>query len=570
MNNHILIFDFEVFKYDWLVVIYDTATKEYIEIINNKSQLEKFFNDHKKYLWIGYNINHYDNVILKAILSDVDPYSVSKLIIEEDKKPWIVEKALKIKSLNFVSCDLMVDLLGVSLKELEAYMGMSIKESEIDFNIDRKLTEEEIKLTLRYCRHDVDATFKFLECRADDIKSKFILIKMFNLPLKTLSMTSAQIAAMVLEAEKIDHKEDALIYDKPKELVLNKYTDMLWMYEKKLDYNDVYTTKIAGVEHIYAFGGLHGAIPNYKYIGEMWQIDATSFYPTMILQYHYIRNIKDFERYRYIYEERVKQKKINKKISNALKLVLNATFGAMKALFNKLFDEHNSNQICISGQLFLTDLIEKIEPYCKLIQSNTDGIVVIPYDKEKIKEEISKFEKRTRIKFEIDICSGIWQKDVNNYIMLFEDGHVKTKGGYVSQYDAGLADRKNMQICDIAIVDYFIHGTPVEDTINNCDDIFKFQIITKTGGTYLKTFWNVNNQKQEVQKINRVYAIKNFKYGNVVKMKIDAKGEKRYDSIANCPEHCYVDNDNQLTLKDIDKEWYINIAKKRIKDYEGE
>lgn len=290
----------------------------------------------------------------------------------------------------------------------------------------------------------------------------------------------------------------------------------------------------------------------------------------MILQYNYIRNIKDFDRYKYIYEERVRQKKLNKDISGALKLVLNATFGAMKAPFNDLFDEHNSNQICISGQLFITDLIEKIEPYCKLVQTNTDGILVIPYDKEKIKEEIDKFEKRTKIKFEIDECNGVWQKDVNNYVMSFDDGHIKAKGGYVGQYNNNLSERNVMKICDIAIVNYFTKNIPVEETVNNCNDIFKFQIITKTGGTYPHTFWQTPNGDIEVQRINRVYAIKDNKYGNLYKTKIDKNGKSRHDSIANVPEHAYVDNDNTLTIDKIDKKWYINIINKRIKDYLGE
>lgn len=571
MNSGICVLDFEVFKYDWLVVIYDIPNKKYTTIINNKDDLIAFYESHKDYLYITYNGNHYDYSILRAILSGVDPYLVSKEIIAEGKKPWIVEKALHIPQIQVNTCDLMVDLLGTSLKELEAYMEMSIEESDVSFDLDRKLTDEEIAITVKYCKHDVDATTKFLEDRAGYIKSKFILMKMFNLPKKILSMTSAQIAATVLQAQRIDRKEDALIYNFPDTLVLNKYNQMLWMYQKQLNYEDKYICKIAGVDHLYSFGGLHGAIPNFSYIGEMWQIDAVSYYPTMILQYNYIRNIKDFERYRYIYEERVKQKKLNKDISSALKLVLNSTFGAFKAPFNDLFDEHMSNQICISGQLFITDLIEKIEPYCKLIQTNTDGILIIPYEKEKIKEELVKFEKRTRIKFEIDVCNSIYQKDVNNYLITFEDGHIKSKGGYVGQYNRKGADRNVMQICDIAIVDYFAKNIAVEKTVNDCQDIFKFQIITKTGGTYGHTFWSSENGDIEIQRINRVYASKNHNHGNIYKTKIDLKsGKIRKDSVANVPEHSIVDNDNKLSINDIDKQWYIDIIKKRINDYKGE
>lgn len=270
-----IVLDFEVLKYDWLVVLKNLQTNEYTEIANSKEQLEKYFYEHQDALWITYNGNHYDNYILKAILSDVDPYLVSKLIIAEGKQPWQIEKALKFKKINFNSCDLMVDMLNTSLKELEAYMEMSIEESDISFDIDKKLTDEELKIMFKYCRHDVDATSKFLETRTGYLKSKFILMKMFNLPKSILSKTSAQIAAQVLQAQKIDRKSDALIYDFPDTLILNKYTNMLPMYQKELNYQDKYICDIAGVEHLYSFGGLHGAIPNFRYIGEMWQIDAT-------------------------------------------------------------------------------------------------------------------------------------------------------------------------------------------------------------------------------------------------------------------------------------------------------
>lgn len=568
-----IVLDFEVFKFDWLVVLFDTLKKQYEIIINDKDKLLNYYEQHQNDLWITYNGNHYDNIILKAILSDVNPYSVSKLIIKEDKKPWVIEKALKIKNIKLNACDLIIDMGFISLKELEAYMEMSIEESEISFDIDRPLTKNEIEETVKYCKHDVDATIKFLECRTGYIKSKFILQKKFNLSNNILSLTAAQIASLVLQAIRKDRTEDALKYDFPDTLILNKYNKMIPMYQKELNYTDKLKYNVAGVEHLYAYGGLHGAIPNYRYNGEMWQIDATSYYPTMILQYEYIRNIKDFSRYSEIYNERVKLKHINKDVSTALKLVLNSTFGAMKAPFNNLFDEHMANQICISGQLFITDLIEKIEPYCKLIQTNTDGILVIPYDKEKINEELDKFEKRTRIKFEVEKCIGVWQKDVNNYIMLYENGDIKTKGSYVGQYNNRLSERNTMKICDIAIVNYFTKNIPVEETINNCDDIFKFQIITKTGPTYDNTYWqkNINNSSDDVkvQKINRVYASKNINNGILYKTKkVDNKIRK--DSVANCPEHCIIDNDNKLNINDINKQWYIDLVYKRINDYKGE
>ena len=39
--------------------------------------------------------------------------------------------------------------------------------------------------------------------------------------------------------------------------------------------------------------------------------------------------------------------------------------------------------------------------------------------------------------------------------------------------------------------------------------------------------------------------------------------------IGGLPAHCIVDNNNQLTIDQIDKRWYIDLAQKYIADYTG-
>lgn len=571
-----LVYDFEVFIYDWLVVIKDIVNQEYEIIVNDSDKLKSFWESHQKSMFIGYNNKHYDDNIMKTIIAGQNPYSVSKLLIDEEKSPYSIFKALKIKDLPIISFDLMQDIKGLSLKEVEGFLETSIEESNIDFTITRKLTEEEIQDTINYCKHDVDSTELFLnKIRSPYLKSKLEIARLFKLPMNILNRTNADLVSMVLEANRQSH-DDELKYDLPPELELNKYKNILKLYTgHDLDYKQKLKVNVAGVEHIYAWGGLHGALPNFKYQGKLWQIDATSFYPTLMIQHNYMsRNLSDSSKFKELVETRIKAKKEgNKGIADALKLLINSCYGAMKAPWNNLYDAKMANQVCITGQLFLTDLIEKIEPYCKLVQSNTDGIVVIPYDEEKIKEEISKVEKRIRVNFEIDEYSGIWQKDVNNYIILTKDGKVKSKGAYVSQYHRAREKNKGFKnsgrILDDAVVDYFINGIDPRKTIEECDDIFAFQLICKMGGSYESVFWIRESGDVKVNKVNRVYASKNKSDGNLYKVKL--KDEKlRKDSIANLPEHCLVDNGATCSIEDIDKEWYIQTAYKRIEDYKGE
>lgn len=82
----LVFYDFEVFKYDWLVVLINPIEQTEDIIVNDKGRLEQYYQKHKNEIWIGYNSRNYDQYILKGILCDFNPYDVSKYIIEE-KKP---------------------------------------------------------------------------------------------------------------------------------------------------------------------------------------------------------------------------------------------------------------------------------------------------------------------------------------------------------------------------------------------------------------------------------------------------------------------------------------------------
>jgi hypothetical protein len=244
----------------------------------------------------------------------------------------------------------------------------------------------------------------------------------------------------------------------------------------------------------------------------------------------------------------------------------------MKSKYNGMYDPKNANQVCITGQLLLVDLLEKLDPYIILVQSNTDGIVVIPKNKDKVREIVAEWEKRTRIVVEYEYAKGIWQKDVNNYILQYESGDIKTKGGYVSQYHGitNFTIRNTRRIVDIAVTDYFVYDKPVEETINNCNDLELFQIITKTGGSYYKTMHVRDDGNVQVNKVNRVYATTDKTKGKLVKFKRSADGYLRQDSIANLPDNCEVDNTNIFDIKNLDRQYYIEDAIKKINDFIGE
>ena len=170
---------------------------------------------------------------------------------------------------------------------------------------------------------------------------------------------------------------------------------------------------------------------------------------------------------------------------------------------------------------------------------------------------------------EEDRISEIIQKDVNNYIEIAIDGSTKIKGG---QLVRGIAPagafniNNNATIVAKALLDYFAKGVSVEETIESCNDLLSFQLIAKASSKYAAAYHIVAGEKVLVQKCNRVYATTEREYGTLVK----THSEKGNDvKIGGLPEHCLIDNNNELSIERVDKKWYIKLAKRYINDFLG-
>ena len=289
------------------------------------------------------------------------------------------------------------------------------------------------------------------------------------------------------------------------------------------------------------------------------------------------RNIPSPTVYAEMLERRMKAKKAgDKATANALKLIANTTYGATLNQYNALYDPLQARSVCISGQLYLIELSNHLAqaiPGLKIVQTNTDGIMV-EFDSEyydQVLEITKEWQERTGFELEEDEVARIYQRDVNNYCEVAKDGSVKLKGGALvrGMSTAGAFKvNNNANIIATAIVEYFVHGTPVADTINACTDIFQFQMIAKAGAKYREM---VDEERRPVQKVNRVYAVKDPRYGKLFKVKAETGGEAKIESL---PEHCYIDNSavddpNHLSVDKVDRQWYIDVATKRIDDFKG-
>ena len=304
--------------------------------------------------------------------------------------------------------------------------------------------------------------------------------------------------------------------------------------------------------------------------------DVGSYYPHLCTINGYTsRNIPSPRIYENILERRMQAKASgDSATASALKLVCNTTYGCLLNKYNDLFDPLMGRSVCISGQLYLLELamhLYKDVPDLKVVQCNTDGIMVEfdESDYDKVREITQEWQDRTGFELEEDSIVKIAQKDVNGYIEVQSNGKAKAKGGYLVRgiAPAGAFNvNNNASIVATALKEYFVNGVPVEDTINACDDIFQFQIIAKAGAKYKEAYHLVDEVQMPIQKVNRVYATADPRYGKLYKVKAENDSTAKIEML---PEHCIIDNNNELTIKDIDKSFYIEMAKKRLNDFLG-
>lgn len=570
--------DFETFKYDWLCVIANPVTKTETVIVNDAEQLRDYYEQFKNEIFIGYNIREYDSYIFKGILAGFDPYEINEHIITKGLKGYQFSNVFR--DYPLITYDLLQ--LNTSLKQLEAMQGHNIYESGVDFRVNRKLTIQEIQETISYCRNDVEETINlFTELRGDfDVQLE--LINEFKLPLSYMGKTQSQLVAEILQAQRVDHKDEFnLSFPKYLNRIKRYAHIVVWFKQFKTDkeftdeekkklYSQKLKVDVAGVPHTFAWGGLHGALTKYYGTGYYLHIDVSQYYPSLMVGHNYFsRAVTDEGKRRYdmMRRESIRLKKFPelKKKRNGYKLVNNKTYGCMKDKYNALYDPLNANNICVTGQLALLLLIEMLEPYCQLIQSNTDGLIVkLPnlaaYDL--IDDICWEWEQLTGVSLAFDpIITKIYQKDVNNYLFVNEFGEVESKGAYVKSLNALDYD---LPIVNKALREYMINGTPVESTINSATELIDFQKIVKLSSKY---DYVQHNGKRYTNKCYRVFASMSDSDGIIYKCR-----NGKADKFANTPERAFLDNGDIRDMsvpEKLDKNYYINLAHERLRQFGG-
>ena len=559
-------FRFEVFPNLWVCVI--KAGKKVHRIINDKGALLRVLSSQK--ILVGYGNYKYDDAILWAILYDKNPYYYSKKIKTGDIDDFLFVK------LPYITLDAMQELANTpELQEIEAFQGKAIHDIDIDY--DRPLTDDRLKELSEFCYRNVSLTEEIFYLRKEYFETKFEIVQTFNLEPWTLRKSQTGLVGEVLQAKKVEYADRLdILYDKrlpvhelPREIIhFYETIRKRWQYGEDAEMLEglKYNIKIAGVDHRYGFGGVHGARPDYIGNGLFLHIDAKSFYPSLMINNGFIsRACASPELFKNLYDTRMKLQAERIPKESIYKLLLNKAFGASKAKTNKMFDARQANNIAINGQLILTHLILVLEPFMELIQSNTDGII-IKYKQETkdyILEIVKRFSEQYELKFEVKEIERIAQRDVNNYVVRYRDGKIKAVG-FMSRHTGGNWSRNHLNIIDIASVQYYMEGIEPSRTVIDeykKGNIEAFQMIVKSGVYDYMAQETKEGHMVKLQRVNRIFAAKADTFEKVYKVRAG-----KYTSISDCPDHTIVHNG---TLESFDKtqlnlRFYIDLVERKL------
>lgn len=534
------------------IALHSEEIKQFIidETKNDSALLKQFVQD--KWL-IGYNNHDFDDIILNYILSSSqivtahDIYKLAQLIINTEN-PWLNPFIKRLKRFSqYKSVDLIRLLfskaLRVGLKELQVTMNWP-NVQELPYHHSTTLSNTQKLNVLEYNTNDSASTKKLALLSIDDLKLRHKIKTSFgldcysqdgvttgvNLLLKLYCAATRQPSHLVKSLRTPrpiirlgDIIADNVVFNSPKfGLLLEKLRNSeITDTRGSLDFSVLY----GGVLHQFGTGGIHSKDPAGitapGYHERYMDADVASLYPSILVEYGFKPAHLDttFIRiYKFLKEDRLRAKRAGETlIADTYKLALNGAYGNLINEHSWLYDPQAAMSITLNGQLFLAMLSERlIDAGHKVDSLNTDGITCL-VQKSLMDDYYSIAQgwmDLTRLELEFREYDKVIRRDVNTYFALYKNdreingkdaGKVKEKGDWLTKPKLGKGYDK--PIVNIALKEYFLNGTPIEETIKNHHNIFDFCMMQKVGKQF-----NVEWYGKRQQRINRYYASKQGAY----------------------------------------------------------
>lgn len=551
--------------------------------------IQRYLADTSKGVLTGYNSKRFDLVIQKCISLRFTPrqiYIASQILVEKLQFPQEMQvtptEIARIKThitgwqAKWRGAEATQDLMDDSdkgLKDKEASYGMDIRETTVPFG-KMNLTPEDKADIIYYCKHDVFALHVHYVCVSKPyISTKLVLARNYELTDKeAYESTNAVLVGKVLGAERA-HGTTIIdptitIYEKPLKEYLDRHVPKEAMQHLLTSQRPKQLNMFGNKVHM-ADGGIHSTIilPTtgkdvaiYAEATEeygLYNIDLSGCHPSVMLYAGAMpRSIKRVDRFEETVLGRRRLKFVPKSswtpaevdFVAGSKLIHNTTYGAAGNKYLPLYDDYMRSKVCRVSQLIIIavamDMFSIDPKTIKILHTNTDGILIYTPRKylSEIQRRIAEFEALSNFAFSLDEDSKIWQLNVNNYIALDIDGKDKLKGKTfvtdIWQPGTNKVRPLGYHVIAKAQYDFYVNrNNPIKFLLEH-DVVDDFMMSATKGGTYYAMIHSINHEPYKLGKVARVIAVDNVKYGEVRKLKDNAR-----DLVANCPPHAYVAND---------------------------
>jgi hypothetical protein len=518
----VMIFDSESYTNYYLYAFKHSDTGKYITF-EYPCDVGKLAWVLQRFLIIGFNSRSYDLLVVTLALTGATPKQVKELtnkIIVAKLLPWHFEQQYKLKVIQTNSIDLIEVAPLVGTLKLYAGRLHCKRMQDLPFPEDSMLTTEQKEQIKNYCLTDTDNTELLFNFLKPQLELRYTLSNIYNVDLR--SKSDAQIAESVMSVEL--QRLTGLAQEKP----LNRTTFFAYQVPSFLTFHHQVLKELLAILTAHTFtieedgsikmppllkmldlriakttyrigaGGLHSneATSIHKAEDGMLLLDrdVASYYPAIILnQQLYPRHLgKPFLTvYGALVNRRLEAKASgNKVISDALKITINGTFGKFGNRWSLLYSPELLFQVTLSGQLcllLLIDMIEQIGWGVHVVSANTDGVLIECHFRmrDTLNAVIQKWERITNFVTEETEYTGVYSRDVNNYIAIKKDGGIKVKGCYSEKGSAGdspLSRNPEAFVCTDAVIAFLGVGTPIEETIYSCRDVRRFLVVRNVKG----------------------------------------------------------------------------------------
>lgn len=428
-NRKIAFYDCEVFPNLFIVCWSYSDSDTVTSLINPEPHdIEWMYNNLNL---IGFNNRNYDAHIMYGRMmgfTNSQLYSLSQNLVGD--------YALKYRFLDAYRSD-YADIYDFaakkqSLKKWEIELGITHLENSYPW--DEPLPEEYWDEVVEYCCNDVRATKKVFEKCQADFTARQIIAELSSRPL--IDTNRQHITQIIFEGEKnpnliyteLATGKQTYIDGKPAEKV-NDFCNEFpgYSFNKYGFEKDIYAEEPTSKKSLYlgcdpSEGGYVFAKPGMY--NNVWCFDVGGMHPASIIamnkfgkytsKYKEIRDARVFIKHKDyesagkllggILKKYLKSKDDAKNLSNALKLILNSTYGFCSATFANPFKDprDDDNIVAKRGALFMITLRKKVEEMgYEVIHCKTDSIKVVNPD-QRVVDFINDFGHKYGYEFEIE------------------------------------------------------------------------------------------------------------------------------------------------------------------------